>query len=287
MEEKDNTISLKYLLENKPPGFLAKIPNLYEFGGVSYTGPYYKLLLEDIQIYCIDKDCCGTRYFAPIVSSPFLTLNVDNYEIIVYQCKNCNKYKKIYALKIFPEKDTFYGEVIKIGEFPSFGQPIPSRVVTLIGPDRELFLRGWRSENQGMGIAAYAYYRRVLENQKVRIFDNIIKVLRKINAPKNVIEEIESAKGEFHFTQAIEKIKSGLPDILLIENQNPLTLLHSALSQGLHDETDEECLTTSSIIRTILFELSDRITHILKNTSELQNAVKKLIKKKNNPANLA
>jgi len=48
-------------------------------------------------------------------------------------------------------------------------------VITLIGPDREIFLRGRRAENQGLGIGAFAYYRRVVENQKGRIITQIGK----------------------------------------------------------------------------------------------------------------
>jgi hypothetical protein len=38
---------------------------------------------------------------------------------------------------------------------------------------------GRRAENQGMGIGAFAYYRRVVENQKNRIIAEIKRVAEK------------------------------------------------------------------------------------------------------------
>ena len=63
------------------------------------------------------------------------------------------------------------------GEYdPPFGPPTPARVITLIGPDKEYYLKGRRAENQGMGIGAFSYYRRVVENQKNRIIDEVITI---------------------------------------------------------------------------------------------------------------
>jgi hypothetical protein len=72
----------------------------------------------------------------------------------------------------------------------------------------------------------------VVENQKGRIFDEIIRVSRHLDADENLISELEKAKSEIQFTKATETIKHAIPQSLLINGYNPLTLLHSALSQG-------------------------------------------------------
>jgi hypothetical protein len=47
------------------------------------------------------------------------------------------------------------GLVQKLGELPPFGPPTPPRVFKLIGEEyRELFLKGRRAENRGLGIGA-------------------------------------------------------------------------------------------------------------------------------------
>jgi hypothetical protein len=72
---------------------------------------------------------------------------------------------------------SYSGECYKLGELPVYGPPTPARLISLIGPDREIFLKGRRCGNLGLGIGAFVYYRRVVENQKSRILDEIIKVI--------------------------------------------------------------------------------------------------------------
>jgi hypothetical protein len=111
-------------------------------------------------------------------------------------------------------------------------------VLRLFGEDRAIFLKGRQCENQGLGVGAFAYYRRVVENHKKEIFDAIIGVCETVDAPKELIEELGRAKKEISFTKAMEQIKTALPQGLLIGGHNPLLALHGALSVGLHDESD-------------------------------------------------
>ncbi|MBK8152967.1 MAG: hypothetical protein IPK61_07865 [Saprospiraceae bacterium] len=75
------------------------------------------------------------------------------------------------------------------------------------------------------------YYRRIVENQKIKLLDFIIKTLEKIGGYDQVIVTAEQAK-EIQFTKSIELIKDILPQELFVEGHNPLTLLHSAMSKG-------------------------------------------------------
>jgi hypothetical protein len=132
-----------------------------------------------------------------------------------------------------------------------------------------------------MGIGAFAYYRRVVENQKTRIVGEIAEVAAKLGAKSDVLKEFEDAAKETQFSTAIEQIKHGIPDVLLIDGQhNPLTLLHSALSEGLHANTDAECLEIAQAIRVVLTELADRISQALKKEVELTTAVSRLLNRK-------
>jgi len=64
---------------------------------------------------------------------------------------------------------------------------------------------------------------------------------------------------ETQFSKAIETIKAAIPESLLIDGHNPLTLLHDALSEGLHAQTNEDCLELATSIRVVLTELAERI----------------------------
>jgi hypothetical protein len=74
-----------------------------------------------------------------------------------------------------------------------------------------------------------------------------------------VLDKFDQAAQETQFNKAI-RIVSAIPQVLFIDGHNPFTLVHNALSEGLHEKTDEEGLQLSPSIRIILTELSERIS---------------------------
>ena len=96
-------------------------------------------------------------------------------------------------------------------------------------------------------------------------------------APAESIAILKQAKNETQFSKALSSVKDALPQALLINGHNPLSLLHSALSEGLHNQTDEYCLEIASSVRVILGELSDRLGQALKDEAELNHALSKLL----------
>ena len=202
----------------------------------------YFLRTPDVRLYCDNEACKRAQFFQCENSSIQLVADQWLQTFLTYQCCNCQKSFKSFAVEVKCSRGGENGEAMKFGEWPPFGPHVTSRVITLIGGDRELFLAGRRAESQGMGIGAFAYYRRVVENQKVKIINEIIKVAKRIKASEKMIQILESARDETQFTAAIESIKSAIPQVLLINGHNPLTLLHKALSEGLHAQSDGECL---------------------------------------------
>ena len=170
------------------------------------------------------------------------------------------------------------GRSTKYGEMPSFGPVTPPRLLGLFGDDKDIFLKGRRCESQGLGIGAYSYYRRVVENHKDQIFDEIIKVAKKVSLPADKIEMLEAAKKKSQFSEAVDDLKPAIPEGLLIDGQhNPLSLLHKALSIGLHELDDTKCLEYAQNIRIVLADLAERIGLALKQQNELSAAVGSLL----------
>ena len=100
------------------------------------------------------------------------------------------------------------------------------------------------------------------------------------DAPPDLINNLTAAKNEVQFSKAVDLVKAGIPQVLLINGHNPLTLLHSALSEGLHAETDEQCLELATSIRVVLSDLAERLGNALKDHAELNNAVGRLMQAK-------
>jgi hypothetical protein len=275
-EQPPSFLSLTEFLESSAPDSFQAVSDLLVFPDSRSSVGY--LNTTAIGLHCSNEVCDGIRQFGP--TSKNSIEDGWNYEFVRYVCKNCGKTLKMFALAVIRDGRNKQGRVCKLGELPSFGPPTPSRVVGLVGKDRELFLKGRRAELHGLGIGAFSYYRRVVEEQKGRIIGEIGKVAARLEAHREILELFSKAQGETQFSKAIEMIKSAIQESLQINGHNPLTLLHGPLSEGLHAHTDEECLGLATSIRVVLTELAERISNALKDEAELKGAVHKLLARK-------
>lgn len=276
-EPKFETVS--EFLESTPPNRASHISDLSECE--FHSGWHNILNTPDIQLHCPSDSCNGIRFFRCVSGQGSLLTTDYRYIYLSYRCSNCQTHQKIYSIAARVDEDQEpTGELYKFGELPTFGPPTPTRLVKLIGPDRETFLKGRRCENQGLGIGAFIYYRRVVENQKNRILGEVIKVSEKLGAPKEKIEALKSAVSETQFSKAMNMAKDVIPESLLINGHSPILLLHSALSEGVHALSDEDCLDLASSIRIVLGELSERLSQALKDEAELTKALATLMNHK-------
>jgi hypothetical protein len=275
-QKEEKLYSYQEFLESIPPNTWALIES-FAMDNPLTSRAGLVLDTTDIRLFCSGEECNGNRFFSIGRSYIEIEPGRPKYFHTVYTCRNCQNTRKIYSVWIVPAADLGSAKIMKFGESPEYGPPTPSRVIKLIGPDRDLFIKGRRSENQGLGIGSFGYYRRVVENQKDRILDEIIKVSEKLGAKPEIIADFVAAKKEVQFSKAVESIKHGIPDALLLNGQNPITLLHNALSEGLHAQTDEDCLELAMSIRIVLTELADRLGQALKDEAELATAVSRLL----------
>lgn len=261
--------------------------------------------LPRIQLHC--PECDGVRWFGPIShlgqTVGECLLDFPWFGIASYRCQNCNKSHKTFALGCTPPpkyhawksqsgnrlevharphdaaKEDLSLRIWKIGEWPQYGQKPPARVERLLQKDRKLFLLGYRAEQEGFGLGAAAYYRRVVERQKDRIFDRMIKVASVLPGHDDLVAELTEAKGQTQFANAIASIKSAIPEILRINGHSPLQLLHQAISADLHDGTDEEFLANATDFRLVLVDLVERMDLAIRDDGELKAAVHRLTSK--------
>jgi hypothetical protein len=225
--------------------------------------------------------CNGPRTHRRSGDAPYIQPAKAKNLYLTYICSNCRTKYKIYSLNLTLAEDEASGVAYKFGEQPPFGPITPTRLLTLLGDQREIFLKGRRCENQGLGIGAFGYYRRVVDHQKNRILDEIIKVAQKLGAGPEQLAALNAAKAETQFSKSVSLVKDAIPQSLLIKgSHNPLTLLYAALSSGLHEQPDEVCLDLARSIRLVLAELAERLSAALKNDAELDAAVQKLLQLK-------
>jgi hypothetical protein len=267
-----DTIPFNLFLETVHPSVVKQVSDLWE---ERFSAGQYLRVKTPLRLHC--PECEGERAFR-CDGQYRLQIGAVNEKFVSYLCGDCRKAHKLFSLWIVPSKDG--GRVYKYGEKPPFGEPVPKKLLRLFGSDSKTFLKGRQCENQGLGIGAFAYYRRVVENHKNDLFDEIIRVCETVNASHELIAELGSAKQEVSFTRSMEHIKTALPQGLLINGDNPLLALHRALSVGLHSETDEACLKLASAVRLVLGDLVEKMSFLRQDRKELSAAMSSLRAKK-------
>jgi hypothetical protein len=294
-------VTLREFFEKVPPGAWRQTSALCRIT------PNFQdaLIIPEILVHCPNNNCNGFRTFRSDDSVPVHKANEIKKAFLTYTCSNCRKETKSFAVAVIKEEapadtaprssevastagkaplkilkviKTVGGQIYKYGEEPPFGPPTPARQIKLFGEDKDLFFKGRRCESQGLGIGASVYYRRIVESHKKQIFEEIIKVSEIVGLPSEQIQRLRRASEETQFTRAVEEGKDVIPQTLLIKGHNPLVLLHSALSTHLHEKSDEECLAIAQDVRIILIELADKLAAALKDNSEINDAVTRLMK---------
>lgn len=225
-----------------------------------------------IVLYCDDEYCRKEMWFDCANCWGYLSTGNWSPYTLLYRCRHCQRSPRWISLMIYES----YGSstrVKKFGEIPPFGPHTPSRVISLVGEDRELLLKGRQSEARGLGIGAFTYYRRVVDNNWQRLIDEVIKVAKKLNLPTDVLE---AAKAEHQFNKAVKMVKNAIPQVLLVNGQNPMTILYKILSEGVHEMNDEQCLELAKHIRVVLVDFANRVGEALRERKELQDSLTKL-----------
>lgn len=277
-----NVVEWRMFLTDYPPGTRASVEGAVQEVG---NNGRPKFTLPELQLHC-DGTCQGPSYCVGVTQAvgslfpgPDIRQCYDG--ILRYQCHKCNTSVKSYAVRILRDGPTLTplrtADVAKLGEWPAFCPRMPSKVNSLIGPDRDLFFKGRMAESSGFGVGAFAYYRRIVEDQKNRLLDEVINVARRAESPVDAIAKLEAAREEIQFAKAVDLAKDAVPASLLIKGHNPLTILHRALSRDLHGTSDEECLREAHAIRVVLFEFADKLATALRDQRELDEAVSHLL----------
>lgn len=273
---KSNEVTWKTFLVKCAPNKEMLISNLAEALAPQGSVPGSKLHFPTIKLPCASKSCGDIRFFDSFTEIFRTDLGKWQEEFITYFCRHCRLTFKQFAVRFIIAADGT-GSAIKYGEIPAFGPRVPPRVLELIHPNEAFFEQGLRAESQGLGIGAFAYYRRVVENQKDHLFEAIISAAQETGIPSDTIEKLRKAKASFRFRQSVDDFKHLIPESLLITGHNPLKLLHSALSGGLHKKSDEECLQLASDIRVILTKLAEKLAQAIKHDDEINRAVEHLV----------
>jgi hypothetical protein len=274
-------ITLLQLLEEEPLHLRKLVSGLFsqpQFGNISFP--------DDIRVHCPNQNCSGVRRHQKLqTSDSFKVADQIVIRFVEYRCTDCTHAIKLLGVRANWNREDYDGFCTKIYEEPPFGNPIPKRLFEILGEsNRESFLQARRAVARGLGIGAYAYYRRIVENTKFDLVSAILSVAQATNTPPEQLKLLESAQHERQFSKAIEMLgdTAAIPPVMLIDGHNPLTLLHDLLSEGIHQLSDAECLERAQHAETVLFDIADRMQIALTERKGVKTALTSIMARKQN-----
>ena len=198
---------------------------------------------------------------------------------LLYNCQACKEFNRVFYIFIDPNLRFIY----KIGQYPEWEIKIDKRIEKALGKHASFFRKGLVCESQSYGIGAFAYYRRITEEIIDELLDSISDLIEPENKEK-YLAALKLTKDTRVTQEKIDLVKELLPSVLRPNGVNPLGVLHSELSEGLHGQTDEECLEKAEQIKTILTYLLIQIIQTKESGKAFSESMKKLLDKKSGNA---
>lgn len=193
----------------------------------------------------------------------------------VYTCAHCAEFTRVFFIRM--GEDCSY--MMKVGQYPAWDIQGDPNIERLLGSHSALFKKGLICESQGYGIGAFAYYRRIVEE----IIDELLGQISDLMSGEELEgykRALEATKRAVAAQEKIALVKDMLPAILRPDGMNPLSALHSILSEGLHSETDDECLEKAMRAREVLIFLACQIAVSKAASKGFTKSMRKLLGKK-------
>ena len=200
-----------------------------------------------------------------------------------YVCSSCKRGQYVFLVHFgFVDKGgnketEIYLE--KVGQIPAWSISMDKELENILGEHSDDYKKGLICESQGYGVGAFAYFRRITEEIIDSLLDSIFNLLPD-NEKEKYNEALVKTKETRIIQDKIELVKDLLPVSLRPNGVNPLGVLHSALSEGLHAETDQDCLEYAESIKQILVYLVNKLKRDESEAKIFSESMKKLLDKK-------
>lgn len=192
-----------------------------------------------------------------------------------YDCTGCLKEKFLCWIEVNLKEKWMR----KVGQIPAWSKRPDKVLARLVSSHQDNYRKGIACESHGYGIGAYAYYRRIVED----IIDELLASITELIEPSEkgkYMRAIEETKKTIVAQEKIALVRDLLPPVLRPDGMNPLSILHSSLSEGIHDKTDDECLELAQHIREALIFLANQIAVHRESSKRFTESMRKLLDRK-------
>ena len=220
---------------------------------------------DSVSYFCDFVTCEKETTWLRVEDTQFQPLYSDAYNIsdgfrwVWYTCAYCHT---AWFLVMY-RKDMFGLE--KIGQTPAISVEVPTALRNSLGAEGlNLYRKALTCRNNGYGLAALAYIRRVVEDRTNELIEVVAKLAESHGADHETIAHIRAATGKETYDQKLQLAATVFPESLNINGINPLKELHGLVSEGVHGMTEEECLAvadeTQNVFEFIFTQLRTQTT---------------------------
>ena len=163
----------------------------------------------------------------------------------------------------------------KVGQSPAYDISVPNFIKKyLTKEDGENYKKALTNLSVSYGIGAYAYFRRIIENEIKRIIKDISEL--DFDGADRVREALNNYQRDTQMSKLINVVNKYLPRSLQELGDNPIRLLYEQLSGGIHEFSDEECINKSQSIDTLLRYVIRKVNEEKYQLEDVRNAMKNL-----------
>lgn len=201
-----------------------------------------------------------------------------------YVCSSCNSGLYVFLIyfgfdpKGLNEETEIYLQ--KVGQIPAWNIEMDKDLETILGENATYYKKGLICESQGYGIGAHAYYRRIVEDVIGELLESISEHISSKEELEKYNDAMESVRKTKVTQEKIEVVKDLLPNSLRPNSVNPLQVLYDELSEGIHYNSDEECLESADAIRVAMTYLANQVMRKRKDHNSFTESIKNLLDKK-------
>lgn len=192
-----------------------------------------------------------------------------------YTCAACDDFCYVFVYRVTDDGKS----IEKTGQYPPWSIAVPASVEQALGEHAGSFKKGRICESQGYGIAAFAYYRRIVEEVIAGLLDDIEGVIGDTHDRAEYRRALDNVKGSQSAAARIDVVKELLPASLRPNGVNPLGVMYQALSEGLHALPDEDCLDMAALLRESLVYLVDAVSEQRRKATDFARNIGGLLEK--------
>ena len=225
----------------------------------------------------IRRECTACGTVLRWVSSEELVAGIGDMTVVWFTCRNnCQSMFGVWFLVSGDEAGGY--TLTKYGQHPPPERNPPKALAGALGADYTDFWRsGMTLRNNGYGIGAIIYFRRIVEGMTNDLLERLAVAMEASGDPADQVKDVRDLKeAKVSFDTKMEQAARMLPVHLRPGGANPVQAIFDVLSASLHNHTDAECCDlVDTIAEAMTLFLAKLNTHI-EETKALKDAVQRI-----------